>query len=897
VRTQTITGSSLLFAILASGAVWLQAAPPQAAPAQAASSGATSAQERAAAWETHQRMAASSPLAALPWRTLGPSLQSSRIEAIAVPSGSRNTIYVAPASGNLWKTTNNGLTWQPIFDDESAFAIGDVAVAKSNPNIVWVGTGEAQPRHSGYAYAGTGVFKSTDAGRTWSNMGLADTHHIGKVLIDEANPDVVYVAAMGHQWTPNRERGVFKTTDGGRTWTTSLFLDDNTGAIDLAMDPSNPNVLYASMWQIETGPASGLYRSTDAGRTWTRLGRGLPTGLIGRSNIAIAPSRPETVYVYLDNRAPAAGQTGRPFIGGEVYRSDDRGETWRKANTEDIYPVFGVFGWKFCDIRVSPDNPDEVYIFGNRAFRSTDGGRTYARLGESIRRLRDSQGLVMHLDHHEFWIDPDDPNRLLLGNDGGVFQSWDRGRTWLHLNTMPIGQFYSVSVDMAEPYNIYGGTQDNAALYGPSTFTVDDSRNENDPWKHVYLDQWTGGDSYVTLVDPADARYIYYSHQNGDLRRMDTAGPSIQTGSPASQRIAPRAPGGEAPWRIGWYMPYLVSTFDPGTLYAGTNKVVKSTNRGVAWTAISPDLSEQPGGERAVVPYGSITMIAQSTRQRGLLYAGTEGGRVHLTRDEGATWTDVSRGLPKKWVSRVITSQYDTGTAYVSMTGYREDDTRAYLFRSTDFGGTWTSLSAGLPAESINVVREDPRNPDVLYVGTDGGVYASLDRGATWVSLSATLPTTPVHDLVVHPRDDEIVIGTHGRGVFVLDARPIQQWRAAPRLFPPHPALVRIQDETEPAGTPGTATIAFTLESDGPATLSITGSTPTGASGAAPRVEIRVNGRRGLNIATWNLQLDPAPSGARRPASPGDYVVRLTVGTAAPVEAPLRLIRFARWTR
>ncbi len=874
--------------VLLLAVTWVHAAPDR----QTATSEVTTVQERQAAWALHQHMAASSPFASLPWRALGPSQQSSRIEAIAVPAGSRNTIYVAPASGNVWKTTNHGLTWQPIFDRQSAFAVGDIAVAPSNTDIVWVGTGEAQPRHSGYAYAGTGVFKSTDAGRTWSHMGLPDSHHVGKVLIDAANPDIVYVAAMGHQWTPNRERGLFKTTDGGRTWAHSLFLDEQTGAIDVVMDPSNHNLLYASMWQIETGPASGVYRSMDAGRTWTRLGRGLPTGLIGRSNIDVAPSRPETVYVYLDNRAPdARDQARRPFIGGEVYRSDDRGETWRKANTEDIYPVFGVFGWKFCDIRVSPDNPDDIYIFGNRAFRSTDGGRTYARLGESIRRIRDTQGLELHLDHHDFWIDPADPIRLLIGNDGGVFSSWDRGRTWLHLNTIPVGQFYSVSVDMAEPYNIYGGTQDNAALYGPSTYTVDDSRNENEPWKHVYLDRWTGGDSYVTLVDPTDSRFIYYSHQNGDLRRMDTAAPSVQTGSPASQRIAPRPPKGEEPWRIGWYMPYLLSAFDPATLYAGTNKLVKSTNRGVAWTAISPDLSDRPGGERTVVPYGTLTMIAESPRQRGLLYVGTEAGRVHLTRDDGATWTDVSRGLPKKWVSRVVASQYDTGTAYVSLTGYREDDTRAYLFRSTDFGATWTSLSSRLPAESINVVREDPRNRDVLYVGTDAGVYASLDRGATWESLSATLPTTPVHDLVVHPRDDEIVIGTHGRGVFVLDARPIQQWRAAPRLFPPHPALVRIADEMEPAGTPGTATIAFALESDGPATLAIL--SPTGAVAAT----VRVDGRRGLNVATWDLLLDASPAGARRPAPPGDYVVRLTAGGSAPAESPLRLTRFSRWTR
>lgn len=861
---------------------------------QPPASGPSTVVERQAAWAAHQQLAAASPFARLEWQALGPSQQSTRIEALAVPSGSRNTIYAGPGAGNLWKTTDNGVTWTPIFDHESAFAIGDIAVAPSDETIVWVGTGEVQPRFAGYAFAGSGVFKSTDSGGVWTNMGLADTHHIGKVLIHPSNPDIVYVAAMGHQWTPNAERGVFKTADGGRTWSKVLYLDDRTGAIDVVMDPADHDRLYASMWEIETGPRSGVYRSTDAGRTWTRLGGGLPDA-VGRSNLAVAASRPETVYVFLDNRMPVSGEPdGRTFVGGEVYRSDNRGETWHKANTDDLYPVFSIYGWKFCDIRVSPDNPEEIYILGNRAFHSTDGGRTYRRIGETIRRLRDTEGLVMHLDHHELWIDPADADHLLLGNDGGVFSSYDRGRSWLHLNTMPVGQFYSVAVDMDEPYNIYGGTQDNAALYGPSTYRVDDRRNENEPWKHVYLDQWTGGDSFVTLPDPADRRFIYYEHQNGDLRRMDTSGASVQTGSPASQRIRPRAPQGQDPWRIGWYMPYLVSAFDPATLYAGTNRLVKSIDRGQVWTPVSPDLSDPPGGDRATVPYGTITMIAESPRQRGLLYVGTEGGRIWMTRDDGARWTSVDAGLPKKWVSRMIASQDADGTAYVSFTGYREDDSRAYLYRTDDFGANWTSIVNNLPAESINVVREDPRNPDVLYVGTDGGVYASLGRGASWVSLSATLPTTPVHDLVVHPRDDEIVIGTHGRGIFVLDARPIQQWTSAmatgPRLFPPHPAMVRLAHETEPAGTPGQATLAFALDADGPANLTIAG--PNGG----PVKTLEVQGVRGLNVVTWDLLTDRTAGAAPRAADPGDYRVTLSAGGRV-VESTLRLNRFVRWKR
>jgi photosystem II stability/assembly factor-like uncharacterized protein len=851
------------------------------------------AQSLGSAWATHQALAASSPFAALPWRAVGPVHQSERIEAIAVPAGSRNTIYVGPGAGNVWKTTNNGLTWTPIFDKESAFAVGDIAIAPSNPEIVWVGTGEVQPRFAGYAFAGTGVFKSTDAGKTWTNMGLADSHHVAKIVIDPANPDVVYVAAMGHQWTPNAERGVFKTVDGGRTWTKVLFADEVTGAIDLVMDPAHPDTLYASLWQIETGPKSGIYRTRDAGRTWTKLANGLPEGPIGRSNIDVAPSRPNTVYVYLDNRAAAAPEhRDRPYVGGEVYRSDDGGDSWRKANTEDLYDVYSIYGWKFCDVRVSPDNADEIFILGNRAFHSTDGGKTYARIGETIRRVNDTEGLVMHLDHHEIWIDPADPNHILLGNDGGVFSSYDRGQSWLHLNTMPLGQFYSVAVDMAEPYNIYGGTQDDAALYGPSTYEFDDRRNENTAWKHVYLDQWTGGDSFVTLPDPTDPRFVYYEHQNGALRRMDTRGASIQTS--ASENVAPRAPRGGTPWRIGWYMPYLVSAFDPSTLYAGTNVLAKSTDRGRTWAAISPDLSTPAGGDRATVPYGTITMISQSSLQRGLIYVGTESGGIHVTEDEGAHWRAADAGLPKKWVSRVIASEHTPGTAYASFTGYREDDFRAYLYRSTDHGRTWTSIAANLPNEPINVVREDPKNADVLYVGTDAGVYVSLDRGASWLSLSATLPTTPVHDLVVHPRDDEIVIGTHGRGIFILDARPIQQWDTTAsargvRVFPPHTALVRRQDEVEPAGTAGIARLAFTLAEAGAVSIEVASSGPNGR-----RVRtLTLAGRAGLNVATWDLMID-APNGARRAAQPGVYTITVT-NSAATAASTLRLDPFVRW--
>ncbi|KPK74681.1 MAG: hypothetical protein AMJ79_13475 [Phycisphaerae bacterium SM23_30] len=732
--------------------------------------GPTRAEARMKSWEHHVRLKNESVFKDLKWRAVGPKQQGGRIEAIAVPPGNHGTIYAGPGSGNIWKTVNNGLTWEPIFENESTFAIGDIAVSSSHPNIIWAGTGETQPRHSGYAYAGTGVFKSTDAGKSWQNMGLHDTHHIGKVIIDPENPEVVYAAAIGHFWSSNEERGVFKTTDGGKTWEKVLYISDKTGAVDMAMDPSDNRILYAAAWQLKKGRESGIYKTEDAGKTWQKLGSGLPRGSMGRIGFDVAVTNPNVVYAFIDNRAP--GPQRRELVGAEVYRSSDKGRTWKKANEEDLYSVFSVYGWKFCDIRVSPDNEDEIYLLGNRGFHSTDGGKTYERFGEKIIRFHPTRGGALHLDHHELWIDPLNPDRIILGNDGGLFMSYDRGRCWLHLNNLPIGEFYYVSTDTDEPYYIYGGTQDNASLYGPSNVKLQDATN--DPWEHVYLDQWTGGDGFVTLRDPTHKNIIYYEHQHGDMRRMDMSGVSILSGGPFSQSIRPRAPRGEERWRFGWYAYFIISHHDPHTLYAGGNKLLKSLNRGDDWFAVSGDLSEPAGDQWDVVPFGTITMISESLLKQGLIYVGTEGGSIYLTRNDGEDWRKIDKDLPDKWVSRVIASRHEIGTVYASFTGFRQDDFEKYLYMSTDFGQNWQSIAGNLPSESINAVREDPQKNNVLYVGTDLGVYTSLDRGKTWHSLCNNLPTTPVHDMVVHPQENELIIGTHGRSVFILDVKPIQ---------------------------------------------------------------------------------------------------------------------------
>jgi len=731
----------------------------------------TPAEARMNSWAYHVKLKNESIFKDLKWRAVGPKQQGGRIEAIAVPPGNHGTIYVGPGSGNIWRTENMGLTWEPVFENESTFAIGDIAISESSPEIIWVGTGETQPRHSGYSYAGTGVFKSTDAGKTWQNMGLNDTHHIGKVIIDPQNPQIVYVAAIGHFWSVNTQRGVFKTMDGGKSWQKILYISNKTGVVDMVMDPSDNKTLFAAAWQLKKGKESSIYKTTDRGKSWQKLNRGLPQGILGRMGLDIAASNPNVVYAFIDNWNP--GTEDRELIGGEVYVSDDKGLTWSKQNEEDLYAVFREYGWKFCDIRVSPDNENEIYILGVRAFHSVDGGKTFQRFGEKIIRFHQTKGKVLHLDHHELWIDPLNPDRLILGNDGGVFMSYDRAQSWLHINNLPIAEFYFVTASADTPYTIYGGTQDNAALYGPGNIEVSDATD--DPWENVYLDRWTGGDSFVTLPDPTDKNIIYYEHQHGNMKRMDITGSSILSGGPSSQNIRPRAPLGESPWRFSWYTYFLISHFDPYTLYAGGNKLIKSMDRGDHWFAVSPDLADPSSGKWGVVPFGTITMVSESPLKPGLIYVGTEGGSIYLTHNDGDSWRKIDNDLPNKWVSRVIASQHAIDTVYVSFTGFREDNFEKYLYMSINYGKNWESIASNLPSESINVIREDPTNQDILYVGTDLGVYVSLDRGNKWHSLCNNLPTTPVHDLSVQALKKELICGTHGRSVFVLNIDPIQE--------------------------------------------------------------------------------------------------------------------------
>jgi photosystem II stability/assembly factor-like uncharacterized protein len=918
---------------------------------------ATDPKTRMESWQHHLDLKEQSIFKELKWRTVGPTFCSGRIESIAIHPANPFTIYVGVGSGNIWKTVNNGVTWKPIFEKESTFTIGRLAIAPSDTNIIWVGTGEVLMARS--SFAGTGVFKSVDAGKTWQNMGLHDTHHIGQVLIDPLNPDIVYIAAIGHNYTQNEERGLFKTSDGGKTWDKILYISDRTGVVEVVMDPSDNKTIYAVAWErdrkawnnVDNGEGSGVYKSTDAGNTWKKLTTGLPTGGdIGRFGLAIAPSNPEVIYAVLDNRTPRPGQERREptseltiekinqmsktqfleldpeifdvflreqgmrggynaeglqkmiredeltlqtlvkhlsnlkerqearvnIVGGELYRSNNKGESWNKVNEG---PLGTSVNYAFALVRVMPDNENELFILGNNLVRSNDGGKTFERIGGEIVHLLSHESTVLHLDHHEMKIDPVNPDRILLGTDGGLYISYDRAQTWLHVNNLPITEFYDISVDMDDPYNIYGGTQDDAALYGPSTHIV--KNGVKDPWQHVYLDRWGGGDSYSTVRDHIDHNIIYYEHQFGRILRKNMVdGSTID--------IMPREKIGEPPLRYNWMTPFVISHYNPFTLYYATNMLFKSIDRGDSWKSISPDLSTQPGPEKqGKVPYGTITTISESPLSPGLIYAGTDDGNVYITKNDGVNWSLVSNNLPEKWISRVVASRHERGTVYVSLTGYREDDFEDYVYISTDFGNTWQAINGNLPAESINVIDEDPKDKNIIYVGTDLGIYVSINRGENWYSLCNNLPTCAVHDLVVHPRESELVIGTHGRSNFVLDVGAIQEVNSTVlsedlhffNIKPARLALSRPGRGVWEQGISKNAAIYYYLKKPKQVEISV-----LDESGNLIK-NLQTTNETGINAVVWDLSVEdkedePRQQRRRTPqrrfVKPGDYKVILT---------------------
>jgi photosystem II stability/assembly factor-like uncharacterized protein len=809
----------------------------------------------------HLKLKQESAFKNLKWRQIGPIENSGRITDIAVPKGRPFTIYAAAASGGVWKTNNNGTTWDPLWDDAPSNAVGAIAVSDSNPDIVWIGAGESNCRW--WSYSGTGVYKSLDAGKTWMHMGLSDTHTAGRIVIDPKNPDVVYVAAMGHMYTTNEERGVFKTTDGGKTWRKVLYINTNTGAIDVAMDPSDHNILYAAAWDrirkpwriTEYGKGSGLYKSSDAGETWRKLENGFPTGeFIGRIGLSVSVSNPKVVYALLDNynemtdpralkRAQQrSGKTLKLIVGAEVYRSDNKGESWRKVNKDDIADLYHIpfnYGFYFGQIRVSPDNENEVYILGAPLFHSTDGGKTYKTISHP----------ELYGDHHAMWIDPENPNHVIDGNDGGLNFSYDRGETWIDIK-MPLGQFYSVAVDMDEPFHVYGSLQDAMSWYG----SVNSVPGTTEAWK-----RFPGGERSSIAFDFSDYQTIYTT---ASLNRIDR-----KTWS--TKNIEPGNISGEL--RKNWFPPAIVSPHNPQILYFGTQMILRSLDRGDHWQAISPDLTKNNPERTGTVHvhYGTITSISESPLRFGLIYAGTDDGNIQVTKNGGVTWEKIVDGLPAdRWVSRIAASRYDERTVYAALTGLRNDDFAVYVYRSTDCGKSWESIKNNLPCGPVNVIAEDPIKENVLYIGTDIGVYVSLDKGKIWHSLCSNLPTTIVNDLVVHPRDHMLVIGTHGRSAYVVDVNSVQEFdpkvqEKEAHLFSINPIYLIPERRANQE-----APIYYYLRDTRPVTLEI-----LSESGEKIRT-IKTTGNAGINAVFWNL----SPEGQSRLVRAGKCRVNLIVG-------------------
>lgn len=723
-------------------------------------------------YEEHLAMKNASPFKDLKWRFIGPELMSGRVTDVDVPKGSKYTMVAASASGGVWKTTNEGTTWEPIFEEAPSTSIGDIAIAASNPNIIWVGTGEANIFRS--SMAGCGVYKSEDAGETWEHMGLAGTHTIPRIVIHSKNPDVVYVAASGHEWTYNEERGVFKTTDGGKTWEKVLYINEEIGAIDLVMDPEDTDTLYAAMWNRirrrwsdpRPSPGDGIFKTTDSGKTWTQLKEGLPPSeFTGRIGIDLSRTNPKVIYAFIDNheikRRPKKGeldsygrQRGPVIKGAEVYRSDDGGETWRKASPSDemMERFSSTYGWVFGQICVDPNDENTIYIMGLSIGKSTDGGKTY----EIIRYPE------LHGDHHAMWIDPEDSRHIINGNDGGVNVSYDGGKTWINYENLPVVQFYNVTVDMAEPFNVYGSIQDNNSWKGPVTYRP--GQDQKWLWSRI-----PGGEASYLVLDPTNPNILYNQSFYGRIQRSE-----FKDGKWETLKIEPKAKEGEPLLRGQWLAPFMISPHNAHIIYHGMQYLFRSLNRGDTWERISPDLTYNNPDEMGELPYAisfqTITSISESPLKFGLIYVGTDDGRVHVTRDGGSSWTEIVESLPyKKHVSRVIASAYSEGTVYLALNGKRDDDFAAYLYKSEDYGKTWVDITNNIPCGPINVIREDPENEKVLYVGTDLGVYVSTDGGQSWHVLGGNLPSTFVHDLVVHPRDNALVAATHGRGMWVID--------------------------------------------------------------------------------------------------------------------------------
>jgi len=845
------------------------------------------------------------------FRNLGPYRAGSWVTSFAVPTAPLKehlyTFYVGTRNGGVWKTVNAGTTFEPVFDGQAKLSIGAVAVAPSNANIVWVGTGEAYCARS--SNSGNGVYKSTDAGKTWKNMGLEDSHHIVRVVIHPKNPDIVYVAAMGHLFSSNAERGVFRTRDGGQTWEKVLYVNDRIGAIDLVMVLADPDILYAAMydkvrlpWHYEMGgPESGIYKTIDGGKSWKKLAGGLPSGRVGRIGLDVFQKSPDILYAVVENgnrRPPTQPEIdlakkrgsgpGEFTAGNEVYRTDDGGKSWRKVNA-GYEAALNKAPYSFNELKMDQNDPNTVYITGQSLASTIDGGKTWNGLSWP------SNGVFQKAfgDWRAMWVDPENSDRLIFGSDGGVNISYDRGKTCHHFYNIPLGEFYAIGVDMEDPYNIYGGMQDHDSWKGPSNGWAGE----------VTLTDWVtvgGGDGMYNCIDPTDSRWIYNNREMGAMWRLDQK-LGVQTS------ITPRRePGKEAP-RFNWTPPVMLSPHNPAIVYTGAQVLFRSLDRGDHWTEASPDLTtNEKAKQRGAgnISYCTITTISESPLKPGIIWVGTDDGKVQVTKDGGATWTDrtakiAAAGGPENfWVSRVLASPHDAGTAFVAKTGLRFDDFRACLYKTADYGETWTALNAGLPGKPINVVLQDRKNANLLFVGAEQGVYVSVDGGRKWIPFKNNMPWVKVTDLVIHPRENDLVVATYGRGLFVTDITPLQELNENVLgqdvfLFEIEPKVQRIYGgignyqllgDSHPMtpNEPNAVVINYYLKEKAAAKVNIRVTDPYGKV----LREINGKGEAGMNTVLWDMRV-PRPQGQApgfggfgggAMVDPGEYVVTIEIG-------------------
>ena len=798
---------------------------------------ATSAQERLKTIDQRKQLLSRSTLNETAFRNIGPSIMSGRVVDIEVNPQDPTEFYVAYASGGLWHTQNNGQSFASIFDSVDVLTIGDIAVNWQNRHI-WVGTGEVNSSRS--TYAGLGVYRSSNNGKTWEYLGLPESHHIGKIQLSAKDPNTAWVAVLGHLYSESKERGIYKTTDAGKSWNQTLAVDANTGAIDVDIDPSNEQVLYAAMWYRtrtasnfeESGKTSGIYKSTDGGDKWTLISTptsGFPSGDgVGRIGLAVYPKNPSIVYAIVDNnfhqpdtavqkaadtsryvlrdfkaltvdqflalddkklnaflKSPRNGiptkysaenikqdvKSGKlapnciwdylydantalfetPIYGAQVYRSDNAGLSWVKTHAKPI-ELYSTYGYYFGKVFVSPSNPDKIAITGVGVLLSTDGGKTFNAIGKEN----------VHADHHFVWMNGARDSHMIIGNDGGCNITYDNGAHWFKANTPAVGQFYNIAIDMAKPYNVYGGLQDNGTWVGSS------ATKESYDWYDSGHNPYTmigGGDGMQVQVDWRDNKTVYSGSQFGFYSRQNLA-------TKERKNVRPMRDLGEPAVRYNWQSPILLSRHNQDVFYFGSNKFHRSMSKGDSLVTLSMDLTTNP--TQGDVPFGTTTTISESPIRFGLIYVGTDDGNVQVSKDGGNSFTMISQKLPKGlYVSRVIASKYNVARVYVTLNGYRNDHFNAYVYQSDDYGTTWKQIMKDLPSEPVNVIKEDAVSEQVLYVGTDGGLYVSLDGGNSSMAWTKGLPASvPVHDLEIHPRDHEIILGTHGRSLYVgkLDA-------------------------------------------------------------------------------------------------------------------------------